>query len=284
MPKRRKVLLPADEPTGMAAPLVDTGRPIRVAVLASEGDARLRYLLEDDPNRGDAYEVVGGFVNAGDSAATRLLESRGVPVAVRDLHAFYEERGADLADMEVRREFDARTADALARHDPDLVVLAGYLHVLTAPVLDRFHPRIVNAHHADLTVTDESGRPAYTGLNAVGDAVRAGESSTRETAHVVTESVDRGPVVARSRPFAVHRDLVADARDRGAEDALDAYVYAHRRWMAREGGGRVLAKTVELVADGRVSVADGETYVDGRRGFYQLGRGVVEAGAPDADD
>ncbi|MFB6155813.1 MAG: formyltransferase family protein [Haloferacaceae archaeon] len=266
-----------------AEPLVDADadRPIRVAVLASEGDARLRYLLEDDPDHGETYELVGGFVNAGESAAADLLEDHGVPVETRDIHDFYDERGAPLSDMDVRRAFDERVAETLAGYDPDLVVLSGYLHVVTAPVPDRFFPRIVNVHHGDLTVRDESGEPVYTGLNAVEDAVRAGEASTHETTHLVTEDVDRGPLVARSRPFTIHRDLVADVRERGAEDVLSAYVYAHRAWMIREGGGPTLAKTIDLVADGRVAYDpdEGATYVDGRRGYYQLGEGVVVPGA-----
>lgn len=269
-----------------AESLVDADRPIRVAVLASEGDARLRYLLADDPNRGAVYELAGAVVNVAGSDAARVMESHAVPVDVCDIHEFYDERDATLEDMRVRRAFDARTAELLAGYDPDLVVLAGYLHILTDPLLDRFFPAIVNAHHADLTIRDEVGRPVYTGLRSVEDAIRAGESSTRETTHVVTEDVDKGPIVARSRPFAVHRELVDEALARGDEDAFSAYVYAHRRWMLREGGGRTLAKTIELVADGRVTYdpATGETTVDGEPGFYQLGEGVLGAGRPGAAD
>lgn len=268
----------------MGEPLVAASQPIDVAVVASKSDARLRYLLEDDPNRGETYELVGGFVNYADSPAVDLLAAHDVPVECRDVHEFYDERGADLSDMDVREEFDALTAETLAGYDPDLVVLSGYLHILTAPVLDRFFPRIVNIHHADLTIRDESGAPVYTGLRSVEDAVRDGKTTTRETTHVVTEAVDRGPLLARSRPFDVHRDLVESALDRGAENVLDAYVYAHRAWMLREGGGRTLAKTIELIADGRVTIENRETYVDGEPGYYQLGTDSRRAAAPDAGD
>lgn len=268
-----------------AEPLVDVDadRPLRVAVLASKGDARLRHLLEDDPHRDGAYELVGGFVNVDESPAADLLAAHGVPVETRDVRAFYEERDAPLGDMDVRREFDARTAETLETYDPDLLVLSGYLHVVTGAILDRFFPRVVSAHHSDLTVRDESGVPVYAGLDAVEDAVRAGEASTHETVHLVTEAVDRGPVVARSPPFPVHRRLVADARERDAADVFDAYVYAHREWMLREGGGPTLAKTIELVADGRVTVDPDDVVVrvDGRRSYYQVGEGVVDAGTPD---
>lgn len=270
------------ESTG-AEPLVEADRPIRVAVLASKGGARLAHLLEDDPNRGTKYDLVGAVVNVEGGAPADLLAAAGVPVETIDLHEFYAERDAPLGDMAVRREFDERVGAALAARDPDLVVLSGYLHVVTGPVLDRFFPRIVNIHHGDLTVRDESGAPIYAGLDAVEDAVLAGEASTHETTHLVTEAVDRGPIVARSRPFPVHRPLVAAARERGAESVLSAYVRAHRGWMIREGGGPTLAATIGLVADGRVGYDPdaGETRVDGRRGYYQVGEGVVGTDGPD---
>lgn len=266
----------------MADPLVCAERPIEVAVVTSRSDTRLEYLLEDDPNRGEAYEIVCGFANFADSAAADVLERHGVPVERRDIHDFYDERDADLDDMAVREEFDAILADALAAYEPDLVVLSGYLHILTAPVLDRFFPKIVNIHHADLTIRDDSGVPRYTGLQSVEDAIRNGDATTRETTHVVTEAVDRGPLLVRSRPFDVHRDLVDSALQRGDDDVFDAYVYAHRKWMLREGGGRTLAKTIELIADGRVTITHGgdETAMDGDRGYYQLGKGVIPVASP----
>lgn len=255
----------------MAVPLVDADPPLRVAVLASSSHLRLAHLLEDDPNRGDAYELVGAVTNVADGDAESLLREHGVLVTCHDIHAFYETRGADIGDLTVREAFDERVAATLAGYDPDLVVLSGYLHVVTEPVLDRFGPAILNVHHGDLAVVDETGHPVYDGLRSVEAAIRAGEDETRETVHVVTETVDAGPLIARSRPFAVQRALVDAALARGDDALLDAYVYAHRRWLLREGGGPTLAMAIELVADGRVTHADGQTFVDGEPGVYQLG-------------
>lgn len=268
----------------MADPLVDATKPLDVALMTSRGGPRLRYLLEDDENRGDAYEIVCCVVNDADADADERLEAHGVPVEVHDIYDFYDERGAELSDMDVRAAFDERLVEAVDTYGPDLVVCSSYLHVLTKPFLERFFPRILNAHHADLTVRDETGTPVYTGLRAVEDAIHDGEPATRETVHVATETVDTGPIVARSRPYEVHRDLVADAMARGDEETLSAYVFAHRRWMLEEGGGPTLAKAIELVADGRVTYESGETYLDGERGYYQLGRGPVHATPPNVGD
>lgn len=267
-----------------ADPLVDADPPLRVVVLASKGATRLRYLLEEAPGRGEQFEVVGGFVNLADSAAIPVLDRHQVPYTLRDIHAFYDGRDAAIENMAVREDFDARTAESVAAHDPDLVVLAGYLHVLTAPMLDRYHPRIVNGHHGDLSIRDETGTPVYTGLDAVEAAIRDGAGETRETSHVVTESVDSGPVLVRSRPFQVHRPLVDDARERDDDDLLERYVAAHRRWMIRAAGGPVLARTIDLVASRRVTVCDGTARIDGTDGFFQQGPGggsVLRRGAID---
>lgn len=268
----------------MAEPLVDASSPLRVAVLTSTDGPRLRYLLEDDPDRGRTYEIVCGVVNDVDSGADQWFEREGVPVERHDIHAYYAGRDAALEDLAVRREFDRRLADAVAGHDPDVVLLVGYLHILTDAFLDRFFPRILNCHHGDLTVRDASGRPVYGGLRAVEDAITSGEAATRETVHVATETVDAGPIVARSSPFEVNRSLVDWALEHGDRATFDAYTYAHRRWTAAAGGGPAISTALELLADGRVGWDGGETTVDGVRGFYQLGDGVWPVTEPTAGD
>ncbi|MFB6150516.1 MAG: formyltransferase family protein [Haloarculaceae archaeon] len=265
------------------APLVDASAPLDVALVVSESAARLDYLLTGDGERGRAYELAGAVASHPDGAAATRLRDEGVPTEGIDIEAFYDRRDAPLTDRDVRRAYDGRVADALASFDPDLVVCSGYRFVLTDPVLDRFAPRLVSAHHADLTLRDGDGEPLYPGLRAVRDALRDGRAETRETTHVVTSAVDRGPPLVRSRPFAVHERLVDDALAASADDAFDAYVYAHREWMLRAGGGPTLAKTIELVADGRVELGDGdgEVLVDGDPGPYPMGDGS-RSGRPDA--
>jgi len=73
--------------------------------------------------------------------------------------------------------------------DRDLVVLAGYLHLLTRPFLDRFPQRIVNVHPSLL--------PAFPGLRAIEQALEAGVETTGVTVHVVDEGLDSGPILAQ---------------------------------------------------------------------------------------
>lgn len=263
----------ADRPR-RRVPLFEEDRPLRVAVLFSGGASGFRYLATEHSDYGEVYEVVCGVASDPDCSGVDVLEAHDVPVEVRDIRAFYEERGADTGDMELRAEFDRGTREVLAEYDPDLVVLSGYMWILTDPVVSAFP--VVNVHPADLTVR-EGGEREYVGADPVYDAVVAGEDRTYSTVHFVTTEVDEGPILVRSRPFEVHRELVDALRARGADRALGDYVGAHQEWMKWAGDGPALATALALVADGRVDRDGDEAWIDGERGFYDLGDGRVRS-------
>lgn len=185
----------APGPGGRRSP-VDAAAPLDVAVLLSESAARLTHRL-GEADRSDAYDLVGAVASHPDGEAVARTTEDGVPTETVDIEAFYGARDAPLEDMTVREAYDRRIADALTRYDPDLVVCSGYRFVLTAPVLDRFAPALVGAHHADLTLRTDDDEPLYPGLRAVRDALSDGRTSTRETVHVVTEGDD----VVRKHPL-----------------------------------------------------------------------------------
>lgn len=114
--------------------------------------------------------------------------------------------------------------------------------IVAEPLLTAFPGRIVNVHHADLTKC----RP-YVGLHAVRDAILAGETETRATAHIVTRRLDQGPILCLSEPFPVS-PLVRDALVWGATDILKAYAYAHQEWMIRSAWGPLLSEAIACLA------------------------------------
>jgi phosphoribosylglycinamide formyltransferase-1 len=206
----------------------------RVALLSTSRAPGLDYLLE--------RRRLAAFVTT-DPANRDLARAAaaGVPATVRDIRAFYASAGAPRRDLVVRREFDRQTAVLLAEHHVDLIITCGYLHILTAPLLDAYPNRILNVHDSDL--------PAYPGLHAVRDAVFAGERSTRSCVHVVTAGVDAGPVLVRSWSFPTH-PLVTDARRWGAGDILKAYAYAQREWMMRAAWGPLMDEAIRCYVEG----------------------------------
>ena len=240
---------------------------LRILVFFSGGASGLRYLANEDPNYGEKYEVVGAFTDVPDAPGVEFVRDSGIPLETNDLEAFYAERDTPTTDLDVREEFDAETREMIAPYEPDVVLLSGYMRILTAPVVSEYP--IVNVHPADLRVEDDEGERAYTGFDPVRDAVLAGEDETRSSVHLVTEDVDDGPLLVVSPPFRVEREMVETLREHSDED-LDAYIEAHQEWMKWGGDGPALAKTLELVADGRIELETGE--VDGERGPYVMER------------
>jgi phosphoribosylglycinamide formyltransferase 1 len=100
----------------------------------------------------------------------------------------------ELDDHSDRAARDRELADWLQLRGVDFVVLAGYMHLLTAPFLDRFHDRIVNVHPSLL--------PQFPGARAIADALAAGVDTTGVTIHYVDEGLDTGAVI-RQEPVAV---------------------------------------------------------------------------------
>jgi len=97
----------------------------------------------------------------------------------------------ELDDYENREVRDEAMADWLERHDVDLVVCAGYMHLLRPSFLERFPGRVINTHSAPL--------PEFPGAHPIEDVLAAGVPETAATVHLVDDGVDSGPVLATER-------------------------------------------------------------------------------------
>lgn len=249
--------------------------PFRVAVVCSRRAPGLNSLLEADPDRGQGYQIVAAITSDSECQEVPRLVRAGVPYEVHDIRGFYRERGLRWADLTQRGSYDRMLARRLSAYRPDLVILCGYLHVVTAPVLEAFAPRLVNLHDGHLGITDASGLPRYRGLHAVRDAIFAGEHLTRSTVHVVTPDVDVGPRLLVSQAFPTH-PMLDEARAWKAQDILKAYAYAHREWMIRASWGRLLSTVIALHADGDVELRGDQALVCGLPGPLTVGRSGLE--------
>lgn len=210
---------------------------MRVAVLFSGGASALKYLLEDDPRLNVRYQFVGALTDNKSAAGIELARRAGIPVEIFDYRDFIGERRAKYSDWQARREYFKRVVQRLARWQPDMVMLSGFMLIVREPLLSAYKHRILNVHPADLTITDDKGRRKYTGMNAVADAIQAGETETRSTIHLVTEEVDGGPILVLSDPLAV-------------EPGVDPRTHQERMKWACDGPA--YQKALELLAGGRV--------------------------------
>jgi phosphoribosylglycinamide formyltransferase 1 len=143
--------------------------------------------------------MIGVLVSGAGTNLEALLDA-GLPVVAvasnkRDAPALARARelptaSFELVDYEDRVSRDAAMADWLESTGVELVVLAGYMQLLTPAFLDRF-PSIVNVHPSLL--------PAFPGLHPVEDQLAAGVRESGATVHLVDEGIDSGPILAQER-------------------------------------------------------------------------------------
>jgi len=229
-------------------------RPLRVAVLCSHRAPGLLYLLNRSPERGAAFEIVCCLTTERTFEEEVRVERRGIPVCVHSMADYYAAAGKEnRADLAVRAAYDARTLQIVERYLPDVLVLDGYLYLVTAPILARFRNRVLNLHFSDLTLRTASGAPRFPGIRAVRNAIASGERETRATVHLADARPDAGPPIVRSWPFPVS-PLVEDLRTAGAENVFKAYAFAHEQWMMRTAAGPLVAAALRLVSTGAVDL------------------------------
>jgi phosphoribosylglycinamide formyltransferase-1 len=141
-----------------------------IGVLVSGFGSNLQALLDTE------LPVTAVASNRRDAYALERARAAGVPTAVFSLDCHAD-----------RVERDLVMATWLEKHGVELVVLAGYMHLLTKPFLDRFPDRVVNVHPSLL--------PQFPGTSAIADALAAGVETTGVTVHLVDEGMDTGPVL-----------------------------------------------------------------------------------------
>jgi phosphoribosylglycinamide formyltransferase 1 len=202
--------------------------PFRIVVLASGSGTNLQAILDRLQGAGEV-EVVG--VGSDKPRAQALERARGAGVETGVFPA------AEFAD---RVDRDAALGDWIEGLDADLVVLAGYMQLLSPAFVARFRHRVVNVHPALL--------PAFPGLDAIGQALDAGVEVTGVSVHYVDEGVDTGPLIARREvPIPAGRDRAALER---AVHAMEHEIYPEAIRMIAKGLVRIDP------ADGKVVVTD----------------------------
>ncbi|MGB7537943.1 MAG: formyltetrahydrofolate deformylase [Anaerolineales bacterium] len=194
----------------------------RIVVLATKeyhclGDLLLRHAFGD--LNAEILSVISNHAELGD-----LVRRFGVPFH----HISHE--GKD------RAEHEAAVLAELARYDPEYVILAKYMRVLTADFINRFPSRMINIHHSFL--------PAFAGASPYRQAYERGVKIIGATAHFVTETLDEGPIIAQGVLPVAHNHTV--------EDMIQA---------GRDVEKSVLARAVKLVLDERVFLCGQRTII-----------------------
>jgi phosphoribosylglycinamide formyltransferase 1 len=195
---------------------LSSGSPFRVAVLASGTGTNLQAILDTVHGR-DGVEVMAVASDKPGAMALDRATDAGIAAECFPSDGF-----------DTREKRDAAMSDWLAGNEVDLVVLAGYMQLLSPAFIGRWRDRIVNVHPALL--------PAFPGLDAIGQALEAGVEVTGVTVHFVDEGVDTGkPILQRAVPVPAGRDRAE------LENAIHATEH------------ELLPEAIRLIASGRVS-------------------------------
>jgi phosphoribosylglycinamide formyltransferase-1 len=192
----------------------------KLVVLASGTGSNLQAIL-DRLHMREGVEVVGVGSDKPDAKALERARTAGVAVGVFPREE-YPDRGAR----------DAAMADWIEARGADLIVLAGYMQLLSGAFVERFRGRIVNVHPALL--------PAFPGLDAIGQALAAGANVTGVSVHFVDEGVDTGPVILQREV-----EVPAD-RDRAT---LEPAIHAAEHQLYPEAIRMIAAGRVRIDAD-----------------------------------
>lgn len=188
---------------------------MRAAVLVSGGGTNLQALLDARDDLGAELRVV--VSNRADAFALERARRAGV-----------EAMCLSHKDFATREDFDRALRDALLARGVELVVLAGFMRVLTSVFLDAFPDRVINVHPALL--------PAFPGVDAQAQALAHGVKVTGCTVHLVDAGVDTGPILAQA---------AVPVRDDDTVETLRARILVEEH--------RLLPAAVRDVAAGRVT-------------------------------
>ena len=188
----------------------------RLVVLASGAGSNLDAILQAITHQRLDAEVVTVIINRRGAGAGAIARRAGIPVGYWPLSPYLAD---DPEPAEARRRYDAALAGAVAESEPDLVVLAGWMHLLTSAFLDWFPNRVINLHPA------LPGQ--FPGRSAIADAwsaYRAGliDGTGTMVHYVPDEGVDNGPVIM-SVEVPIHADDTVEslrARIQAAEHEL----------------------------------------------------------------
>lgn len=202
-------------------------RPLSIVVLISGAGSNLQSLI--DARDAGTLDVDIRRVISNDPQAKGLKRARraGIRPLSLDHNAFDD-----------RSSFDAALAKSIEAADPELVVLAGFMRILSNRFVDRFQGRMINLHPSLL--------PAYRGLHTYERCLADGVTEHGTSVHFVTRELDGGPVIAQA-PVAVRGD--------DTPDSLRARVQAREHAL--------LPEVLRWFAAGRLGLRDGRVHLDG---------------------
>ncbi|QJR14022.1 phosphoribosylglycinamide formyltransferase [Usitatibacter palustris] len=177
-------------------------------ILISGRGSNMQSLVE----AGTGLQVRAVISNRPEAKGLEWAAAKGIPTLAIDHKAHAS-----------RESFDAALGEAIAAHEPDWILLAGFMRILTPEFIQRFAQRIVNIHPSLL--------PAFPGLHTHRRAIEEGVKVHGATVHFVTEALDHGPIIIQAAVPVLPSDTEATLAARVLEQEHRIYPQA-ARWLA----------------------------------------------------
>ena len=199
----------------------------RAAILISGGGTNLQSFIDRTESGELDMEIAVVLSNKPDAYGLERAAGAGIATEIVR-HVDYPER----------EQFDAALVDTLDRYQPDLVILAGFMRILTPVFIDHYEGRVFNIHPSLL--------PKYPGLDTHQRALDAGDAWAGSTVHFATRELDGGPMIIQGRVPVESGDTA---------DSLAARVLDVEH--------QIYPEAAKLFVEGRVEYRDGKTWLDG---------------------
>jgi phosphoribosylglycinamide formyltransferase-1 len=183
-----------------------------IVILISGRGSNMEAVVRALEAEGWPAKVAAVISNKPEAKGLDFAKARGIPTAVVENKAFA-----------TRAEFDAALQETIDRFAPDLVVLAGFMRILTAPFVEHYAGRMLNIHPSLL--------PLFPGLGTHQQAIDAGEKEHGATVHFVTAELDHGPIVAQARVPVLPDDTEATLSARLLVEEHKLYPHAVRLFV-----------------------------------------------------
>jgi phosphoribosylglycinamide formyltransferase-1 len=212
--------------------------PLRIAVLASGRGSNLQAIIDGIEAGQVPAQLVAVISNKQDAVALERARKYGVQDIFIDPKPF-----AGRPDS--REAYDRALLDVLEKLDVELVLLAGYMKIVTAVLVNAFTNRMMNIHPSLL--------PSFPGLDVQRKAIEWGCKLAGCTVHFVTEGVDEGPIIVQA---------AVPVFDRDTPEILAARILEQEH--------KIYPRAVQLFAEGRLKV-------EGRRVLIEDGKPVSES-------
>ena len=196
-----------------------------IVILISGRGSNMQAIVDAAQTERWPAKVVAVISNRADAEGLQFAQQHGIAQAV-----------IANKDYPTRAEFDAALRTEIDQYQPDLVVLAGFMRILTAPFVEHYAGRMLNIHPSLL--------PKFPGLHTHQQALDAGESKHGATVHFVTPELDHGPIVCQAEVPVLAGDT---------EDSLQ-----HR---VLEQEHVIYPRAVRLFVEGKLSIENGLVHI-----------------------